>query len=151
MKIINKNLIVNEKDSKIILVADQSAAVLPFMNRDLEDGVRILSEMINDDLNVCIDAEDICSLHKPGKTITVASAHASGENSVQEVCRRAFLHMDTIHDACLLLTVPQMTSLSTIDTCMHTLMHHSVHPDATVIWGLAFSDDEEAVLEALIF
>ncbi len=151
MKIINNNLLVNEEKSRIIVIGDLNAAVLSCAAHELEECTQILQSLIGTIGIVSMDADDICSLNHPGKTIRPVSAFAKGETCVQDVCRNALADIEPVHDICILLTVPSTTDLDAIEEGISTLATKHIHPDGSIIWSVDFTEEDHASFQAIIF
>ena len=154
MEIITNQLILDRENARIILIGQTKAEIISCSYRDLDDCLEILKNMIGSTDIISLDAEDILSLNVPGKTVKLASASAKGEHRTDDVFRRAFLNMETIHTLCFRITIPKNVTLDEIENGMTFLNTRGIlSPDATIVWSVELSeeDTDEVHLDAIIF
>lgn len=121
----------------------------------LKQGVQSISDLINVPGLINLDFADVVSIMKDAGYAHMGTGTASGKDKAETAARMAIqsplleTSINGAHGVIINITVPSDTSLDEVDLAS-TMVQEAAHPDANIIWGVAYDDELEDTMRVTV-
>lgn len=133
-------IIVNTTANKITFFTEGRYATLVCKPEELRYCSNIINDLFCGTSLIGLDIADICNLITPDKQVRVVKGFATGKDRATEAAKKAFEGTNTPIAVCMVMDIPKDTSLEEAEAASTTAAGY-LHPDATIIWGVNFSEE----------